>query len=583
MVKRFLAVVLLLLVLLPTQAQDEGQLYLHSLSYREGIREFTGAITHSNDQILITISNLPKDFTIYLFVQGEGNFDPLVGILDGREYALSDGLPNFLAGDDNSGGGTNALLQYTSPKTSDYYIVIFTTSGIGSYRIVIGVNTPEVLQEAISDTTFNSNMNSAASFNCDSAVRASRPILSGSEQRMEAANFVIHYTLEGEDATTPEYAAVLLVSLDNALRFQTETLGWVLPPQDCGEGGDPRLDVYLVNIRGEEYGYSPSSQIYGLAHKDNFVGDNPNTPGREVNAAYSHLVIDNDMAFDSIETDPLYWLQYTAVHEMHHNVQFGYDALDYYYGFYEGGAVWIQVGLHPDETVIRDTTAGVFEYPDVCVGSEPLYDAGFEGFSRIYGEWLMIDSLSRDLGQTAYQRIWEQLILEQGLTGFYNALAQMNTTPQDVMKRMAIRNLLHDYPMFTGGEHTVRLEGTVATTGEYTPVTSGVQQLGVDYMRVTLPPNVYSFEVSGRGMELFLVGIDAATQTAQVFSLKTAGNVDISPFTHTYLIILNTQQHLEPLDCEFTDWRLAVYDAAGSATTPADYDIWDASRFIAAD
>lgn len=568
MFKQFFSMAVFLLILLPAQAQD-GQVISYFLSYRDGIREFTGTLASIDDVILITLPRFVKGHTLYLFVQGGGDFDPVAVAVHAQNRDAA------VAYDDNSGGGTNAMLQFTATKEGDYIIAIYSQNGGGDYRIVAGVNTPEVLQEAISDTTFSSEMSSASNFSCDTAEQAERPILSGTEQRLEAQNFVVHFTLEGDDATTQEYAVVLLVALDNSLRFQTEILGWALPPQDCGEGGDTRLDVYIMGLE---------DGLFGYAHNDNFVGDNPNTPGREVNAAYSHLVLDNDMIFENEEisigpNEAILRLQSTAAHELHHNVQFGYDAQDFYYGFYEGGAAWIEASLYLEPQFIGQAAQSVFDYADVCIGG-----IGEEASPpRWYGEWVMIDSISRDLGQTAYRQIWEHLILEQGLTGFYNALAILGSTPQEVVKRMAIRNLLHDYALHQVFPGTVRLEATVTEQGQYIPDTTGVQELGVDYVRIMLPPGVYTFELAGRNLDMFLVGIDTATNTAQTFSLQSLGNVDIRPFTHTYLIILNTQQHIEPFDCTYTDWRLAVYDGSGSATTSADYEVWDSARFVVAE
>ncbi len=573
MFKRFIGIIVLCLGLfLPVLAQD-GEVYIHALSYNDGIREYTGTLANAEDIVVITIFRVVKNHTIYIFVQGSDDYDPLIAIYDSRSISNPTAQP--LAVDNNSGGQTNALIQFTVPDDDDYVAVIRSLDGIGDYRVVAGVNTPDVLQEAISDTTFNSEMNSAANFSCDTAARAERPILSGTTQRMETPNFVIHYTLEGEDATTPEYATVLLVALDNALRFQTQVLGWVLPPQDCGEGSDNRLDVYIIALEDGTFGY---------AYKDNFVGDNPNTVGRELNAAYSHLVLDNDMIFESDEIsigveEAFLRLQSTAAHELHHNIQFGYDARDFYYGFYEGGAVWIEANLYNEPQFVGEAAQSVFDYPDVCIGAAPEDTSP----PRWYGEWLMIDSIMRDFGQTAYRQIWEYLILEQGLTGFYNALVVLGSTPQDLMKRLAIRNLLQDYDLNAVFVGTVRVEATVTGIGEYTPGTTGIQPLGVDYVRVTAPPGVYTFEISGGPFELFLVGIDDATKTAQAFSLRAGGNVDTTAFTHTYVIILNTEQHIEPLDCQYTDWRLMVNDGRGFATTPPDYDVWNSSRFIIAE
>jgi hypothetical protein len=309
---------------------------------------------------------------------------------------------------------------------------------------------------------------------------------------------------------------------------------------------------------------------FGYARKDNVVGDNPGTPGREVNAVYGHLVIDNDMVFE--DADPVQQLQVTAAHELHHIIQFGYDGRDQYYGFYEGGAVWMQNQVYPPDPLMPDIVAGVFEYPDVCIGSNPPRD----GFSRFYGEWLMIDSIARDLTPQSYEQIWEKLILDQGLTGFYNAVAEMGTTPQAVIQHMAIRNLLHDYEAADNAWTTVKVEATVTRYGDYRPRENGVEELGVDYVYITGEPGMYSFEIIGRDLSMTYVGIDGGSMTAYSYDMGRAGVVDTARYTYGYVIILNTKQHIFPDDCTMTDWTLRVSDGRGFPQTRVMPDEWGA-------
>jgi hypothetical protein len=214
----------------------------------------------------------------------------------------------------------------------------------------------------------------------------------------------------------------------------------------------------------------------------------------------------------------------------------------------------------------------------VCIGADTYED---DAFSRIYSEWVLLDSLMRDKGELAYINLWKNLILEQGILGFYSGLAQMNTTPQEVIRRLAVRNLLLDYAntdKFPGV--TVRLEGVIRGVGNYTPQQSGVQQLGVDYMQLA-QPGVWLFELNGRGLSMALVGIDNETQTATVHDLGTMSAADTTGYDDAYLLVLNTTQHTSPDDCYYEDWSVRVSDGAGYLMGKVSPEVWNTRQFIA--
>ena len=77
------------------------------------------------------------------------------------------------------------------------------------------------------------------------AATVGRVSLSGPALAHDTTNFRIHYTIEGEDATTVEFAQLVGTTMEEVLQIQTG-LGWPLPPPDGTMGGDARFDVYLV-------------------------------------------------------------------------------------------------------------------------------------------------------------------------------------------------------------------------------------------------------------------------------------------------------------------------------------------------
>jgi hypothetical protein len=561
---RWLVVVLLCISMIPVVSAQEPIPTVFYLSFGAQ-QEFTGALPTGDDYVLISVFRLERGDTLYFFVQGGGDFKPGVAI-----FSDTESYPVFTDGTEI---GSNLNVQYEVTTSGNYSVVVFSTTGGGDYRIIGGINEPGVLNEGVSDTTLSSTLNNATSFTCESAALAERPDLEGPEEFLMSPEFILHYTRTGANAATDEFAQVVIEMLQRSAQRHAE-LGFALPPSDCGEGGDTRLDVYLMDL---------GPGFYGYAQPDNVVGDNPNTPDLvELSAGYSHLVIDNDMAPDPADTrppvDPLVLAAVTTAHEFHHNVQFGYDAIDYENAFYEWGAMLIEGQITDVNPQLHEITAVYFRNTDVCIGADTYED---DAFSRIYSEWVLVDSLMRDKGELAYISLWKSLILEQGMLGFYSGLAQMNTTPQEVIRRLAIRNLLLDYANTDKfPDVTVRLEGVIRGAGNYTPQQSGVQQLGVDYMHLE-QPGLWLYELNGRGLTMALVGIDTEAQTATIHDLGTMGAADTTGYDDAYLLVLNTTQHNAPEDCYYEDWSVRVSDGAGYLQGSISPEVWDARQFIA--
>ena len=310
----------------------------------------------------------------------------------------------------------------------------------------------------------------------------------------------------------------------------------------------------------------------GVAIPEGVVGDNPATERQEFFATYSYLLVDNDMDFVSGGL-ALDLMAATVAHEIHHNIQFGYDFNDDFIGFYEAGAVWIETLVYPTTNTVYEYVEEVFERPDFCIGRT-------DG-TREYGEWLMVDSFTRDLGVESYQFIWEFIGTRQGLPGFYDALRELGTTPQEVIKNMAIRNLLLDYALAKRFTTTVYVETRISRTGFVSPERNGVQELGVDYVSMRADRRLtLDITDSDEALTMYVVGIDSETETARVFDIGRRGTIDTGEFDHSYLIILNTREHENSDDCEYSDWTVQVTDGANDPLSVPEDRIWDASQFI---
>lgn len=521
------------------------------------IQEFAGEFLDNEEEIIVDLTDLQVGDIIYVYASGIGFVDTYVYILDDREL-------DVFAEDDNSGGGFNSALSFEVTEAGDYKVGLITIDSVGSYRMVVGVNTPAVLDSA-NDASVAA-LPEGSTFVCDNAEFGDRPALSGIVKTIEGDTYAIHYTNTGRDAASDEYAAVLAEAIQRSLNVQFNDLGWARPPDDCGEGGDSRLDVYIQDIS--------RVRASGIARRENIVGDNPYTDTPEYYAAYSFLIIDNDMGGERSQQAALDLLRTTAAHEVHHNIQFGYDVNDRYFGIYEAGASWIETLVYPALTNGYARVDDVFDNPDYCIGYEDSNDL------RVYGEWLMIDSFVRDLGMGTYRYVWEFMARSEGIQGFYDALADLGTSPQEVILRTAVRNLLKDYALAKEFNTEVAIEATSNGVGFISPRRDGVHQLSVDYVELRGRGRYTYSLVDADNLEMYIVGIDRTNGTARLYELGSGGTVDTREYTHSYLIVLNTDVHQNSESCEFRDWAIQVFSGVEDPlSTPTD-EIWDASQFV---
>jgi len=538
-----------------TPTQTHAQINQYEQREGDGVQTYTGTLTDDNP-LLIYLKQIKRGDTIYIYTEGAGvvnNFMVLVDV----------GFEEYFAGQESDGVSFMTLTYTSEEPTRDYVLALVSDSVGGDFSMTVGINTQVVDDGNAGQQGFFDDLVPPTEVDCSTNTQATRPTYDTRVWIIQSPNFIIHYTLEGVDATTTFYVTQLQTALEASLSTQLNILGWAMPPRDCGEGFDERFDVYVKHI---------DRDAIGIAYADRLVGDNPNTPASEIKAAYGYLVIENDMEFLSSE-DGIRLMQVVAAHEVHHNIQFGYDNNEPFFGFYEAGAVWIEMLVYPDYTTASDFAELVLDQPDVCLGNML---AG--GGVRIYGEWLWIDSLAQDHGLDSYQRIWESLATSDGMLAFYNGLAQIGTTPEEAMKRVAIRYLLRN---FTLGDQLITpyIEATASQLGDVQPRRDGVQQLSSDFVRVdSNVRGITSFEIKPPTLRLAIVGIDEAGQ-AQVFDIGAFGTVDLTPFEHVYTIVLNPNQHVDTTNCQYTDWTLRLSDGTGNATAMPTRDVWDTRLF----
>lgn len=534
------------------------------------VQELTGRVSASNNFVYFDIFGIEAGQTIQLYAESN-EFDTFVGICDIM-------CEEIFVQDDDSGGGTNSALEYVIPTTGDYSIVVADCcdeTASGAFRLLIGLNTPSVLSGQATPTgaeiavVYDGNVGPLADVDrisaTDCSVLEERPILSGSHQTFETENFIIHYTLEGVDQTTLQFVEDVASVLEDTYRIEVKEMGWPAPPKDCGEGGDDRYDVYLMEIIEE--------CCLGYASPEGIVVDNPHSDHVEQWASYSHMVIDNDFNGTS---DPSSVMRATVAHEFHHVVQFGYDINDELDWFYEATSSWMETQVFPEHEDATRYAEAIFEHPDVCIGSEP---DSIHGSDRIYGEWLLIDSIVQDHGMEALHSLWNAIADEEGMTAFYAWTDAIGTTPQTLMQRYALRNLLHEYTLSEYFYGQVRLEGTVKGATVISPKGPGVEQLGTSYIH--LPnPGVYNFSINQNNLTLIAVGVNDQAGTAEAFELGQNGTADLSRFDHSILMIFNTSQNSGLGDCQPTHWTLSVTEGDSANAVASTGQVYNAQNFV---
>lgn len=544
---------------------------------RPYVQELTGSISPDAPTVWFDIFDIPAGTTLYLYVESS-EFDTVLGVCDilcEETYASNDDI-------DFGAGNVNSALEYTIPADGDYSIFISDccdTEASGSFRLLIGINAPEVLngtaqptgdQIAVLYDPARPPVPEAERIEAtDCSELQERPTLSGPTLTRETPNFIIHYTDQGTDGASEFFVNEVEQIMEMVLQVQTQDLGWPLPPGDCGEGGDARFDVYLRDVVGTE-------EVLGYAQPGGIVVDNPNSEYVEQWAAYGYLVLDNDYEGVAV-SDPLALMRATAAHEFHHAIQFGYDINDELNWFYEATSTWFETQTFVEDQDATPYVPDLFVTPDVCVGGANDDTAPL----RIYAEWLLIDSIAQDYGADSIQRLWEWVADVEGMPAFYGFAEELNTTPQDIVLRYAIRNLLLDYELSSQFSDRVRVEANINGVGAVVPRQDGVQELGVEYLLITdLRP--YTFQIDQPNLSLYVVGIDQPSGTAQVFELGQGGAVDTSIFTHAYVIVFNTDLHDSPAFCTETTWTLTVGDGTGATFAQPLGENFSAAQFIPA-
>lgn len=200
----------------------------------------------------------------------------------------------------------------------------------------------------------------------------------------ETTHFRIHFTTTGPDAATFAFVKQVAATFEQVWRVEITDMGWPAPVRDGDLGGSSLVDVYLVDLGGDAFGYAAADAVSTCGGCD----------------VHGYLVLDNDYA--GYRPDPLGALQATAAHEFLHLVHFGmaYDAEGW---AYEATAVWMEREVFPDADARTQYLVDFAADPAL-----PLPDFGTDtgGFDRAYGAYVWNVWLSERYGPEIVRDAW---------------------------------------------------------------------------------------------------------------------------------------------------------------------------------
>lgn len=492
------------------------------------IAEYSGTLDDDQTSVEYTVELNAGQTLLAIGDATSGDLDTVLSMND------PEGFP--VASNDDRGDGTlNSAFAYTAPAAGVYTVVIerFPRSdSSGDFQLVLSsvdASVVGVLLELL-DTTVT---------------------LSGPVEIIETANYRLHYTLEGRDATTPEYAQEVADTLEEIYDVQVNQMGWREPVRD-----DTGLyPAYIADTLsdGGALGYAKTVVV---------TFDNPNsTDIREEQAARAVFVIDNDFADLDKEASASSLMRATITHEFNHIIQFGYDHQEGLAWMFESTASWIETVTVGNDQDATDYVTSDFEVPELCFTTNEQ-----DGYLA-YGQWTFLQSLADQYGESLVVRLWENSVPYDGWETLTQTLDSVGTTLPAAIERWRVQNFARAYDLAPFFERTVWLENTITETGAWTFTGAGIQELGANYYALDLN-GPHGFSLDGEE-SLQLVALGVTGDTVEAIPLGSKGIFDGSAYDYAALMVFNTAVPKEPGDCSFTDYEIRVVETSGEVPAAA--------------
>jgi len=454
--------------------------------------------------------------------------------------------------DDRGQNNYNSALGYTAVTSGDYTVVVSRYQhggGSGHFRLTITVGNDESVLDPL-------------------MTLLSRVQLSGAELTHDTAHFRLHYTKQGSDAVTEDYAQSVALSIEEIYNIEINRMNWPIPPSDGVMGGNGLYDIYLKDVIGEGNG------ALGYTVPELTIGDNPNSPQIETHAATSYMAIDNNFTgANGANTTSISLMRTTFAHEFNHSIQFGYDGEEPQSWYFEATASWMETAA-----VVKDEDATVyvgenFQYPEGCFGTSGVGNIP----DMRYGDWLFIQYLEDNFGMVGVQKLWQNIANYDNFAALEKTLAAYNLTLPDALAQYNLKNLIRDYALASHFDATVWMEKEITHPRRWSPDGEGVQELGANYFGVTLSPGTYYAGLVNDGGILHLWGIGIRGTEADTFDLGRGGTINTGGYDHYYLMVFNPVYDDDLTQCQYYTYDIDINVSKGAPAPLAK--TWDASHF----
>jgi hypothetical protein len=240
-----------------------------------------------------------------------------------------------------------------------------------------------------------------------------RPINMQTSLVSASARFRIHFDTTGSKIprynpswTPRQNAEEVGRALDSAYNFEVNFLGYLPPPQDNGQGGDPLYDLYIIDYAGA---------LYGETETEDPLGNNKYT---------SFIRVDNDYLDKDNLGRPLYaseglnGMRVTVAHELHHAIQIGN------YIFRGNDLFFYELSSTAMEEFVFDTVNDYYAYMRDYFDNPDRAFANNNGYNLAAWNIFLRDKF----GYGILKRQWEMMPSVRALAAIHNSLVEVNSS-----------------------------------------------------------------------------------------------------------------------------------------------------------
>ncbi len=345
-----------------------------------------------------------------------------------------------------------------------------------------------------------------------------------------STNGCVHYVASTADAPDltdtdpangiPDYVDAASAVLEEVWAKEVTELGYRAPRSDLtsvNNGGDGRLDVYLVNLGDDG--------LYGYCTTDD--------PNAEAGSGYryydfsAYCVVDDDYAEFPPPSTGLAGLQVTMAHEFFHAVQFAYDAAEDPW-FMESTASWME-----DE--VYDAIDDNLQYLPAGPLGRPWVPLDLNRGFAVYGAWIWPRFLSEALEPGVVRRAWKRADASPkgrdaySLEAYAGALASYDRRLRWMFADFGMLNVVPGVFYEEGAAYPTPPEAARIRLGPRDPVAAGAERL--DHLTNASVAFVPGRGVSGTArLAISLDGPPRRTGTeASVVVIRRSGRIRLGP------------------------------------------------------